>query len=396
MVGPDPLQGDQRDARAPARRPRAGARSPAGSAAIARPGDVAARLGGDEFALILTPVDGVDGLRGRGRAGARRARDAGGHPRRRARRRRARRHRLPPRARRAAYDALLRHADVALERAKASRREVGRVLGRVRRARRRAADARRGAQPRDRRGRARARLPAAGRARDGTAARGRGAGALAAPGARAARAGGLHRAGRADRRDPGADDVGRARARSTRPSAGARPGSTCAWRSTCPCARSRRSCRASSPLILDGAPRPLELEITETVGMEDADGHARRARGADRLGIRLSVDDFGTGFSSLAYLKQLPVQRDQDRPLVRDGDGREASDRAIVRSTIDLARHLGMEVVAEGVESEEALRRAAGARLPPRAGLRDQPAARRRGAPSGLGRAPERDPGPAA
>ena len=59
---------------------------------------------------------------------------------------------------------------------------------------------------------------------------------------------------------------------------------------------------------------------------------------------------------------------------------RDASDRAIVRSTIDLARHLGMEVVAEGVESDAVARRAARARLPPGPGLRDQPAARRGGA----------------
>jgi EAL domain-containing protein (putative c-di-GMP-specific phosphodiesterase class I) len=89
--------------------------------------------------------------------------------------------------------------------------------------------------------------------------------------------------------------------------------------------------------------------------MGDADEALAVLERLTALGITLSVDDFGTGFSSLAYLKRLPVSAIKiDRAFVTEMDSDE-SDHAIVRSTIDLARNLGMEVIAEGVESEEAL-----------------------------------------
>jgi diguanylate cyclase len=103
------------------------------------------------------------------------------------------------------------------------------------------------------------------------------------------------------------------------------------------------------------APSRIELEITESVIMADP---ARVRAVVERLkgiGVRLAVDDFGTGYSSLGYLKSLPVDVLKiDRSFVMAMDADE-SDRAIVRSTVELAHNLGLEVVAEGVENEAAL-----------------------------------------
>jgi diguanylate cyclase (GGDEF)-like protein len=100
-------------------------------------------------------------------------------------------------------------------------------------------------------------------------------------------------------------------------------------------------------------PEQLELEITETTILADP-FHVRQVlTSLHEMGLRIAIDDFGTGYSSLAYLKRLPVQAIKiDRSFVM-GMCEDASDATIVRSTIDLAHNLGLEVVAEGVETEE-------------------------------------------
>ena len=101
-------------------------------------------------------------------------------------------------------------------------------------------------------------------------------------------------------------------------------------------------------------PDQLELEITESTILADPFRVRQVLEGLNEMGLRLAIDDFGTGYSSLAYLRRLPVQTIKiDRSFVMDMC-ENASDATIVRSTIDLGRNLGLEVVAEGVESQEA------------------------------------------
>jgi EAL domain-containing protein (putative c-di-GMP-specific phosphodiesterase class I) len=98
----------------------------------------------------------------------------------------------------------------------------------------------------------------------------------------------------------------------------------------------------------------LELEITETTAMVDPVRSLVVLGELHALGVKLALDDYGTGHSSLAYLNELPVDTLKiDRSFVRTMDA-SSQGATIVRSTIDLARNLGLTVVAEGVETEEA------------------------------------------
>ena len=100
----------------------------------------------------------------------------------------------------------------------------------------------------------------------------------------------------------------------------------------------------------------LELEITESAAVKDPGRALEVLHRLRDLGLHLSVDDYGTGHASLAYLTRLPVGSLKiDRSFVSTMELDE-DDRTIVRSTIDLAHNLGLRVVAEGVETRETWR----------------------------------------
>ena len=95
----------------------------------------------------------------------------------------------------------------------------------------------------------------------------------------------------------------------------------------------------------------LELEVTETAAMANAQHAIEQMHAIRSAGATLAIDDFGTGYSSLAYLKLFPVQTLKlDRTFVRDIETDE-NDSAICKASISLAHNMGMSVVAEGVET---------------------------------------------
>ena len=99
-------------------------------------------------------------------------------------------------------------------------------------------------------------------------------------------------------------------------------------------------------------PGLLKLELTESLVLDDINDTIIKMQALREIGVRFSMDDFGTGYSSLAYLTQLPLdQLKIDQSFVRN-IGMKPTDAVIVQTIIGMAKNLGMEVIAEGVETE--------------------------------------------
>jgi diguanylate cyclase len=104
-------------------------------------------------------------------------------------------------------------------------------------------------------------------------------------------------------------------------------------------------------------PRSLEIELTESALMIDPDKSATVLKLLRSMGITIAIDDFGTGYSSLSYLRRLPIDKLKiDRSFIRDLPTSQ-TDESIVRAIVSLAHSVGLQVVAEGVETAEQLER---------------------------------------
>jgi EAL domain-containing protein (putative c-di-GMP-specific phosphodiesterase class I) len=99
----------------------------------------------------------------------------------------------------------------------------------------------------------------------------------------------------------------------------------------------------------------LHFEITESAAMQNSQQHLGSLQALRNLGSRILIDDFGTGYSSLSYLKHRPIDTLKiDRAFVRDM-AVDANDAAIVRAIVGVAKSLGLQLVAEGIETAEQL-----------------------------------------
>jgi len=116
--------------------------------------------------------------------------------------------------------------------------------------------------------------------------------------------------------------------------------------------------RLREALAANGVPGArLELEVTERVLMAHLPDNIETLRRIGELGVRLAIDDFGTGYSSLAYLRRLPIDKLKiDRGFLRELAS-NSGDAMIVQTIAAMAHGLGLQVAAEGVESEAQLRR---------------------------------------
>jgi EAL domain-containing protein (putative c-di-GMP-specific phosphodiesterase class I) len=103
----------------------------------------------------------------------------------------------------------------------------------------------------------------------------------------------------------------------------------------------------------DVSPQLLQLEITETAAIEDISGVTQTIQRCKQLGVSFALDDFGVGYSSLTYLRRLPIDVIKiDQSFVRDMLD-DNDDRAVIAGIISLSREFEREVVAEGLETAE-------------------------------------------
>ena len=103
----------------------------------------------------------------------------------------------------------------------------------------------------------------------------------------------------------------------------------------------------------DLEPQYLELEVTETMVLDNIDAMLEMLNRIKKMGVSISIDDFGTGYSSFSYIKQLPANTLKlDMEFIQDIPANE-EDMAVVDGMIVLAHNLGMKVVSEGVETQQ-------------------------------------------